>query len=63
MTSRRRARRNKANSKVQGTESKQNKSTNVDDSEKFQKIDNTVRTESNTELNNNFIKVNKINSK
>lgn len=60
MTSRRRARRNKANSKAQGTESKQNKSTNVDDSEKFQKIDNTVRTESSTELNNNFIKINKI---
>lgn len=62
MTSRRRARRNKANSKAQGTESKQNKSTNVDDSEKFQKIDDTVRTESSTELNNNFIKINKINN-
>lgn len=62
MTSRRRARRNKANSKVQKTENKQNKSTNVDDSEKFQKIDNTVRTESDAELNNNFIKINKINN-
>lgn len=62
MTSRRRARRNKANSKAQGTESKQNKSTNVDDSEKLKKVDNTIRTESSTELNNNFIKINKINS-
>lgn len=62
MTSRRRARRNKANSKAQGTENKQNKSTNVDDSEKFQKTDDTVRTESSTELNNNFIKINKINN-
>lgn len=62
MTSRRRARRNKANSKVQEVENKQNKSTNVDDSEKFQKVDDTIRTESGTELNNNFIKINKINN-
>lgn len=62
MTSRRRARKNKANNKVQEVKNKQNKSTNVDDSEKFQKIDNTVRTESNAELNNNFIKINKINN-
>lgn len=62
MTSRRRARRNKANSKVQEAENKQNKSTNVDDSKKNQKVDDTVRTESNAELNNNFIKVDKINS-
>lgn len=62
MTSRRRARKNRAKNKVQEVKNKQNKSTNVDDSEKFQKIDNTVRTESNAELNNNFIKINKINN-
>lgn len=62
MTSRRRARKNKANNKVQEVKNKQNKSTNVDDSKKFQTADDTVRTESGTELNDNFIKVDKINN-